>query len=104
MLSDFKCNGVGSEAIEWLRFLASLSLAGTRRKEGGEKTQHFNRFQSRLGMSVFPPHVSHYPIVTVPDRGPCQSTGTRWSCWPPRALRRSPRVYIHILRRHRGPG
>ena len=29
--------GVGMEAIEGLRFLASLPLAGTRRTEGGEK-------------------------------------------------------------------
>ena len=42
-------NGVGSEAIERLRFLASLALAGTGQREGGEKTQPFNRFQSRLG-------------------------------------------------------
>ena len=38
-------NGVGSEAIERLRFLTSLPLPGTRY----EKTQPFNRFQSRLG-------------------------------------------------------
>ena len=36
------------EAIEGLRFLASLPLAGTGRTEGGEKTQPFNRFHSRL--------------------------------------------------------
>ena len=35
-------------AIEGLRFLASLPLAGTGRTEGGEKTQPFNRFHSRL--------------------------------------------------------
>ena len=36
------------EAIEGLRFLASLPLAGTGRTEGGEKMQPFNRFHSRL--------------------------------------------------------
>ena len=36
------------EAIEGLRFLASLPLASTGPTEGGEKTQHFNRFHSRL--------------------------------------------------------
>ena len=54
-------NGVGMEAIEGLRFLASLPLAGTGRTEGGEKTQPFNRFHSRLfthalrrlGMNLF---------------------------------------------------
>ena len=40
--------GVGMEAIEGLRFLASLPLAGTGRTEGGEKTQPFYRFHSRL--------------------------------------------------------
>ena len=40
--------GVGIDAIEGLRFLASLPLAGTGRTEGGEKTQPFNRFHSRL--------------------------------------------------------
>ena len=42
--------GLGMEAIEGLRFLASLPLAGTGhgRTEGGEKTQPFNRFHSRL--------------------------------------------------------
>ena len=35
-------------AIEGLRFLASLHLAGTGQTEGGEKTQPFNRFHSRL--------------------------------------------------------
>ena len=40
--------GVGMEAIEGLRFLASLPLAGTGRTKGGEKTQPFNRFHSRL--------------------------------------------------------
>ena len=48
-LCTVDCNGVGSEAIERLRFLASLPLAGTGRSEAGEKTQPFNRFQSRLG-------------------------------------------------------
>ena len=36
------------EAIEGLRFLASLPLAGTGRTKGGEKTQPFNHFHSRL--------------------------------------------------------
>ena len=36
--------GVGMEAIEGLRFLVSLPLAGTGRTEGGKKTQPFNRF------------------------------------------------------------
>ena len=40
------------EAIEGLRFLASYSLAGTGRTEGGEKTQPFNRFHSRLFISA----------------------------------------------------
>ena len=39
---------MGMEAIEVLRFLASLPLAGTGQTEGGEKTQPFNRFHSRL--------------------------------------------------------
>ena len=42
-------NGVGSDAIERLRVLASLPLAGTGQRKGGEKTQPFNRLQSRLG-------------------------------------------------------
>ena len=42
-------NGVGSEAIEGLRFLASCPLAGTGWREGGEKTQPLNRLQSCLG-------------------------------------------------------
>ena len=46
----WKCNNrEGSEAIERLRFLASLPLAGTGQMEGGEKTQPFYCFQSRLG-------------------------------------------------------
>ena len=40
--------GVGMDAIEGLRFLASLPLAGTGRTKGGEKTQPFNCFHSRL--------------------------------------------------------
>ena len=36
------------EAIEGLRFLASLPLAATGRTKGGEKTQPFNCFHSRL--------------------------------------------------------
>ena len=40
------------EAIEGLRFLASLPLAGIGRTEGGEKTQPFNRFHSRLFTSI----------------------------------------------------
>ena len=40
--------GLGMEAIEGLRFLASLPLAGTGRTERGEKTQPSNRFHSRL--------------------------------------------------------
>ena len=44
--------GVGMEAIEGLHFLASLSLAGTGRIEGGKKTQPCNRFRSRLFMST----------------------------------------------------
>ena len=44
------CNGVGSEAIERLCFLASLPLAGTGQREGGKKTKPFNRFQPRLGI------------------------------------------------------
>ena len=42
-------NGVESEVIERLRFIASLALAGTGQRKGGEKMQPFNRFQSRLG-------------------------------------------------------
>ena len=38
------CNAVGREAIEGLRFLASLPLAGA----GREKTQPFNWIHSRL--------------------------------------------------------
>ena len=44
------CTGVGMEAIEGLRFLASLPLAGIGQTEGGEKTQPFNPFHSRLFM------------------------------------------------------
>ena len=47
---------MGSEAIERLRFLASFRLAGTGQREGGEKTQPFNHFQSRLG-TLFPKRV-----------------------------------------------
>ena len=48
------CNGVGSKVIERLHFLASLPLAITGQREGGEKKQPFNRFQSRLGSYI--PH------------------------------------------------
>ena len=44
---------MGSEVIERLRFLASLPLAGTGQREGGEKMQPFNRFQSRLGTVLY---------------------------------------------------
>ena len=40
------------EAIEGLRFLASLPLAGTGQTKGGEKSQPFNRFHSRLFISA----------------------------------------------------
>ena len=40
--------GLGMEAIEGLCFLASLPLASTGWTKGGEKTQPFNRFHSRL--------------------------------------------------------
>ena len=46
------------EAIEGLRFLASLPLAGTGRTEGGEKTQPFNHFHSRLFIFFYQPDVS----------------------------------------------
>ena len=52
--STLLSKGVGSEAIERLRFLTSLPLAGTGQREGGEKTQPFNRFQSRLGITLVP--------------------------------------------------
>ena len=42
-------NEMGWEAIERMRFLASLPLAGTGQREGGKKMQPFNRFQSGLG-------------------------------------------------------
>ena len=47
-----RSTGVGMEAIEGLRFLASLPLAGTGRTEGAEKTQPFNRFHSRLFITM----------------------------------------------------
>ena len=47
-IMDKPHTGVGMEAIEGLCFLASLPLAGTGQTEGGEKTQPFNRFHSRL--------------------------------------------------------
>ena len=40
---------MGWEVTERLSFLASLPLAGTGQREGGEKTQPFNRIQPRLG-------------------------------------------------------
>ena len=43
---------MGSEAIEGLRFLASCPLSGTGQREGGKKTQPFNRFHSRLGIHL----------------------------------------------------
>ena len=46
------------EAIEGLRFLASLPLAGTGRTEGGEKMQPFNHFHSRLFIFFYQPDVS----------------------------------------------
>ena len=52
MINYHLSTGVGMEAIEGLRFLASLPLAGTGRIEGGEKTQPLNRFHSRLFRSV----------------------------------------------------
>ena len=48
MCKTERSTGLGMEAIEGLRFLASLPLAGTGRTEGGEKTQPFKRFHSRL--------------------------------------------------------
>ena len=40
------CTEMGLEAIERLRFLASFPLLGTGKREGGKKTQPFNRFAS----------------------------------------------------------
>ena len=51
--------GVGMEAIEGLHFLASLLLAGTGLTEGGEKTQPFNRFHSRLFSTLWAHRMSH---------------------------------------------
>ena len=50
---------MGIEATEGLHFLASLPLAGTGRTEGGEKTQHFKRFHSRL-FSFF---IGDFPVL-----------------------------------------
>ena len=50
-----EANEMGWEAIERLRFLASLPLAGNGQREGGEKTKPFNRFQSRLGTNKHAP-------------------------------------------------
>ena len=77
------------EVIEGLRFLASLPLASTRRTEGGEKTQHFNRFHSRLfigfkivsplNVSLFTVFAGRYKSGTSLDQicilvGPIRST------------------------------
>ena len=43
---------MGWEAIERLRFLASLCLAGTGQRERGKKRQPFNCFQPRLFTSI----------------------------------------------------
>ena len=40
------CTEMGLEAIERLCFLASFPLPGTGKREGGKKTQPFNRFAS----------------------------------------------------------
>ena len=47
------------EAIEGLRFLASLPLVSTGRTEGSNKTQPFNRFHSRLfkALEAFSTHM-----------------------------------------------
>ena len=42
----------GLVAIERLCFLASFPQPGTGKREGGEKTQHFNRFASRPFIGV----------------------------------------------------
>ena len=47
------CTKTGLEVIERLGFLASFPLPSTGKTEGGEKTQPFNHFQSRLG-TLFP--------------------------------------------------
>ena len=53
VMANLPYTGVGMDAIESLRFVASLPLAGTGRTEGGEKTQPFNRFQSLLFIQHF---------------------------------------------------
>ena len=56
--------GVGMEVIEVLRFLSSLPLAGTGRTEGGEKTQPFKRFHSRLPVYIAW-HKAHRPVLNT---------------------------------------
>ena len=56
----------GLEAIERLRFLASFPLPGTGQREGGEKTQPFNRFASHpvnVIDPLSPPNLKHVPKV-----------------------------------------
>ena len=59
LLSGFQCNAVGREAIEGLRFLASLPLAGT----GREKMQPFNWLHSRLFTRRIPTRITAWNWV-----------------------------------------
>ena len=45
--------GVGMEAIERLRFLASFGPPSTGKRKGGQKTQPFNGFHSLPGIRMF---------------------------------------------------
>ena len=66
MCKTERSTGLGMEAIEGLRFLASLPLAGTGRTEGGEKTQPFKRFHSHLFTHiVFNPEVHVHQVSCV---------------------------------------
>ena len=57
--AELRITGVGMEVIEGLRF-----LAGTGRTEGGQKTQPFKRFHSRLFSTIF--GVFLLPYRTLP--------------------------------------
>ena len=68
------------EAIEGLRFLASLPIAGTGRTERGEKMQPFNCFHSRLFTNIYKQHalyITFIPKVVWYSRCCCPFTYTK---------------------------
>ena len=75
------------DSIERLRFLAP----GTGEREGGEKTQPFNRFHSHPGTLLFSPSFQNWSLVLMEHENPssgvsrqmvvCQNWLGNWARW-----------------------